>query len=147
MRYYKGRWKYGPHKAGMNTHTDTTIKSPLAGCGPVGEKTSGKVFNWTVRSLNNIHHHKKKNKTKGRGKSWKRFAQAAFESHILETCFAVIMHVYDYEYSGLTDLSEMGEGVKFLLARFTTILGICLLVQCSIFFTICTFSYPPPPAS
>ena len=34
-----------------------TPLSPLAGCGPVGEGTSGEVLNWTVRSLNHIHHH------------------------------------------------------------------------------------------
>ena len=33
----------------MNTHTNTL--SSLAGFGPVGEGTSGKVLNWTVRSL------------------------------------------------------------------------------------------------
>ena len=27
MWHYKGRWKYGPHKADMNTHADTTIPS------------------------------------------------------------------------------------------------------------------------
>ena len=37
----------------MNTHADTT--TPLAGCGPVGEGTGGKVLNWTVRSLNHAY--------------------------------------------------------------------------------------------
>ena len=32
-----------------------TPLSPLAGCGPVGEGTSGKVLNWTVRSLNHAY--------------------------------------------------------------------------------------------
>ena len=31
--------------------------SPLARCGPVGEGTSGRVLNWTVRLLNRLHHH------------------------------------------------------------------------------------------
>ena len=34
-----------------------TPLSPLAGCGPVGEGTSGKVLNWTVHSLNHLYHH------------------------------------------------------------------------------------------
>ena len=38
-------------------HTQTPL-SPLAGCGPVGEGMSGKVLNWVVRSLNNLHHHR-----------------------------------------------------------------------------------------
>ena len=32
-----------------------TPLSPLAGFGPVGEGTSGKVLNWTVRSLNHAY--------------------------------------------------------------------------------------------
>ena len=36
----------------MNTQTPL---SPLAGYSPVGEGTSGKVLNWTVRSLNHLH--------------------------------------------------------------------------------------------
>ena len=35
-------------------HMQTPL-SPLAGCGPVGEGTSGKVLNWTVRSLNHAY--------------------------------------------------------------------------------------------
>ena len=35
-------------------HMQTAL-SPLAGCGPVGEGTSGKVLNWTVRSLNHAY--------------------------------------------------------------------------------------------
>ena len=38
------------------THMQTPL-SPLAGCGPVGEGTSGKVLNWTARSLNHLHHY------------------------------------------------------------------------------------------
>ena len=34
-----------------------------------------------------------------------------FPKQPLKTCFAVIMHVYAYENSGLMNLSEMGEGV------------------------------------
>ena len=30
MWHSKGRWKYGPLKADMNTHADTTIPSPDA---------------------------------------------------------------------------------------------------------------------
>ena len=35
-------------------HMQTPL-SPLAGCGPVDEGTSGKVLNWTVRSLNHAY--------------------------------------------------------------------------------------------
>ena len=55
MWHYKCRWKYGPHKADMNTHADTTIPS-RRNCGQVGEGTSGKVLNWTVCSLNHLNH-------------------------------------------------------------------------------------------
>ena len=34
-----------------------TPLSPFAGGGPLGEEKSGKVFNWTFRSLNHLHHH------------------------------------------------------------------------------------------
>ena len=55
---HTGKW-CGTIKAVGNTdhtrqtwiHMQTPL-SPLAGCGPVGEGTSGKVLNWTVRSLN-----------------------------------------------------------------------------------------------
>ena len=60
---HTGKW-CGTIKAVGNTehtrqtwiHMQTPL-SPLAGCGPVGEGTSGKVLNWTVRSLNHLHHH------------------------------------------------------------------------------------------
>ena len=56
-----GKW-CGTLKAVGNTdhtrqtwiHMQTPL-SPLAGCGPVGEGTSGKVLNWTVRSLNHAY--------------------------------------------------------------------------------------------
>ena len=55
---HTGKW-CGTIKAVGNTdhtrqtwiHMQTPL-SPLAGCGPVGEGTSGKVLSWTVRSLN-----------------------------------------------------------------------------------------------
>ena len=60
---HTGKW-CGTIKAVGNTdhtrqtwiHLQTPL-SPLAGCSPVGEGTSGKVLNWTVRSLNHLHHH------------------------------------------------------------------------------------------
>ena len=58
---HTGKW-CGTIKAVGNTdHTRQTWihmqtpPSPLAGCGPVGEGTSGKVLNWTVRSLNHAY--------------------------------------------------------------------------------------------
>ena len=58
---HTGKW-CGTLKAVGNTdhtrqtwiHMQTPL-SPLAGCGPVGEGTSGKVLNWTVRSLNHAY--------------------------------------------------------------------------------------------
>ena len=58
---HTGKW-CGTIKAVGNTdhtrqtwiHMQTPL-SPLAGCGPVGEGTSGKVLNWTVRSLNHAY--------------------------------------------------------------------------------------------
>ena len=58
---HTGKW-CGTLKAVGNTdhtrqtwiHIQTPL-SPLAGCGPVGEGTSGKVLNWTVRSLNHAY--------------------------------------------------------------------------------------------
>ena len=58
---HTGNW-CGTIKAVGNTdhtrqtwiHMQTPL-SPLAGCGPVGEGTSGKVLNWTVRSLNHAY--------------------------------------------------------------------------------------------
>ena len=58
---HTGKWR-GTIKAVGNTdhtrqtwiHMQTPL-SPLAGCGPVGEGTSGKVLNWTVRSLNHAY--------------------------------------------------------------------------------------------
>ena len=62
---HTGKW-CGTIKAVGNTdHTLTqgrhelhmqTPLSPLVGCGTVGEGMSGKVLNWTVRSLNHLHH-------------------------------------------------------------------------------------------
>ena len=58
---HTGKW-CGTIKAVGNTdhtrqtwiHMQTPL-SPLAGCGPVGEGTSDKVLNWTVRSLNHAY--------------------------------------------------------------------------------------------
>ena len=58
---HTGKW-CGTIKAVGNTdhtwqtwiHMQTPL-SPLAGCGPVGEGTSGKVLNWTARSLNHAY--------------------------------------------------------------------------------------------
>ena len=58
---HTGKW-CGTLKAVGNTdhtrqtwiHMQTPL-SPLARCGPVGEGTSGKVLNWTVRSLNHVY--------------------------------------------------------------------------------------------
>ena len=58
---HTGKW-CGTIKAVGNTdhtrqtwiHMQTPL-SPLAGCGPVGDGTSGKVLNWTVRSLNHAY--------------------------------------------------------------------------------------------
>ena len=58
---HTGKW-CGTIKAVGNTdhtrqtwiHMQTPL-SPLAGCGPGGEGTSGKVLNWTVRSLNHAY--------------------------------------------------------------------------------------------
>ena len=58
---HTGKW-CGTLKAVGNTdhtrqtwiHMQTPL-SPLARCGPVGEGTSGKVLNWTVRSLNHAY--------------------------------------------------------------------------------------------
>ena len=59
--WHTGKW-CGTIKAVWNTdhkrrtwiHMQTPL-SPLAGCGPVGEGTSGKVLNWTVRLLNHAY--------------------------------------------------------------------------------------------
>ena len=44
------------HTRPTQIHMPTPIY-PLTGCGPMGERTSGKVINWTVRSLNHLHDH------------------------------------------------------------------------------------------
>ena len=61
--WHTGKW-CGTIKAIGNTdHTRQTwihMQTPLftlPGCGPVVEVTSGKVLNWTVCSLNHLHHH------------------------------------------------------------------------------------------
>ena len=56
-----GKWCCTIKVVGNTDHTRQTWihmqtpLSPLAGCGPVGEGTSGKVLNWTVRSLNHAY--------------------------------------------------------------------------------------------
>ena len=60
---HTGKW-CGTIKAVENTdhtrqtwiHLQTPL-SPFTGCGPVVEWTSGNVLNWTIRSLNHLHHH------------------------------------------------------------------------------------------
>ena len=58
---HTGKWCCTIKAVGNTDHTRQTWihmqtpLSPLAGCGPVGERTSGKVLNWTVRSLNHAY--------------------------------------------------------------------------------------------
>ena len=58
---HTGKWCGTIKVVGNTDHTRQTWihmqtpLSPLAGCGPVGEGTSGKVLNWTVRSLNHAY--------------------------------------------------------------------------------------------